>query len=200
VAGLDLGQAQEFTALAVLECPRTADPRSDEEAVHSYAVRHLERFPLGTPYTAIAGRVEGLFAGSPLRQSTLAVDATAVGKPVIDLFRSDVRAHLVPVTITGGHQALRDGNGGWLVPKKELVSALQVLLQARWLQVATSLPEADTLVQELSTFQIKVSVSADEALLDWRQRPHDDLMLSVTGAAWIGERQYKGTWRLEWVG
>jgi hypothetical protein len=195
--GLDLGQAQEFTALAVHECTRTWDSR-DDEAVHSYAVRHLERFLLGTPYAAIAGRVAGLFDSSPLRDSTLALDATAVGKPVIDLFRADVRAHLVPVTVTGGHQALRDGKGGWLVPKKELVSALQILLQDRRLQVAPTLPEADTLARELSTFQIKVSLAADDALLDWRQRPHDDLVLAVAVAAWLGERQYKRPWRAEW--
>ena len=60
------------------------------------------------------------------------------------------------------------------------------------------LPEADTLARELSTFQIKVSLTADEALLDWRQRPHDGLVLAVAVAAWLGERQYKGPWKTEW--
>jgi hypothetical protein len=98
---------------------------------------------------------------------------------VADLFRAEVRSHLVPVAVTGGHQALRDDTGGQLVPKEELVSALKVLLQARRLQVATPLPEADVLAQELSAIQIEVSLTSDEPVSGWRLPPHDDLVLVV---------------------
>jgi hypothetical protein len=50
---------------------------------------------------------------------------------------------------------------GWLVPKQELVSNLQVLLQARRLKVAQTLPDAPTLVQELLNFKIKTSTAAN---------------------------------------
>jgi hypothetical protein len=61
-----------------------------------------------------------------------------VGKKLINLFRADIRAHMLPIVVTRGHQALRDGTGDRMVPKKELVSALQILLQARRLQVAST--------------------------------------------------------------
>ncbi len=186
--GLDLGQTQEFTAVAVLEKTRVADPEAPGRHVNHYAVRHLERFPLGTAYAEIGARLAQMFAAAPLTSSVLTVDQTAVGKPVLDLFRrAGIRAQLRPVTITAGHQASQDGKGGWLVPKKELVSTLQVLLQSRQLKVAPTLPEAQTLVEELTRFQVKVT-TPDDTVLAWREWPQDDLVLATAIAAWQGER------------
>jgi hypothetical protein len=188
-SGLDLGQAQDFTALAVIEKSLLADPERPRTKIGYYAVRHLERFPLGTPYTEVCARLAELFRAQPMSGSTLAVDQTGVGRPVIDLLRgSPLKAKLCPITITGGHKATPDDRGGWLVPKKELVSTLQVLLQARRLKVADALPEAATLVQELMTFQVKITPAANEVFGVWREGQHDDLVLAVAVACWIGER------------
>jgi hypothetical protein len=75
----------------------------------------------------------------------------------------------------------------WHVPKKELVSTLQVLMQAGRLTIA-NLPERETLVQELLAFRVKVTVSANETFEAWRERDHDDLVLAVALAAWAGEK------------
>jgi hypothetical protein len=75
-SGLDLGCAQDCTALAVLERTLAADPEQGDREAARYAVRHLERCPLGTPYPAIAGRLAALFAEAPLAKSTRAVDET----------------------------------------------------------------------------------------------------------------------------
>jgi hypothetical protein len=64
---------------------------------------------------------------------------------------------------------------------------LQVLLQSRRLQVAPTLPAAQTLVQELTTFQVKITPTANEAFGAWREGAHDDLVLAVAIAAWDGE-------------
>jgi hypothetical protein len=74
------------------------------------------------------------------------------------------------------------------VPKKELVGVLQVLLQARRIKVPPSLPEAQTLVQELLNFRVKVTTSANETFEAGRERDHDDLVLAVATATWVGER------------
>jgi hypothetical protein len=68
------------------------------------------------------------------------------------------------------------------------VSTLQLLLQSRRLQVASSLREAGTLVRELMRFRSQSTLSASAALEVWRERPHDDLVLAVAIAAWRGER------------
>jgi hypothetical protein len=73
------------------------------------------------------------------------------------------------------------------VPKKELVSVLQVMLQARRIKVAPTLPEAKTLVRELTTFQVKITPAANEVFGAWREGQHDDLVLAVAIAIWQAE-------------
>jgi hypothetical protein len=197
VSGLDLGQAKDFTALAILErIPQADTPNGDRQPDH-YAVRHLERPPLGTSYPAVVARVQSLFARHPLAQTTLAVDQTGVGRAVVDLLaEAQLRAELRPVTITGGHKAAPGEGMGWLVPKKELVGTLQVLLQARRLHVARHLAEAQTLIDELMLFQVKVTAAANETFGTWREGRHDDLVLAVAIAAWAGENLGVGRYEI----
>jgi hypothetical protein len=81
-----------------------------------------------------------------------------------------------------------------LVAKQELVSNLQVLLQAPRLKVAQTLPDASTLVQELLNFKIKLSTAANNTFEAWRENPQDDLVQSIAIAAWIGERAMQRLW------
>jgi hypothetical protein len=87
-----------------------------------------------------------------------------------------------------GHQATAADGGGWLVPKKQLISTLQVLLAARRLQVAPTLAEAPTLVRELLQFQVKVTRAALETFGSGRDSQHDDSVLAVALAVWYAER------------
>lgn len=194
VSGLDLGQARDFSALAVLERTTRSDPTN--RTVAHYAVRHLERLPLGTSYPAVVGRMGQLFARPPLASTMLAVDQTGVGRAVVDLLtEARVGADLRPITITAGHRATPGDGLGWHVPKKELVNTLQVLLQARRLRVAARLADAQTLKDELVAFQMKVTAAANETFGTWGEGRHDDLVLAVAIAAWAGERLGRG--RLE---
>jgi hypothetical protein len=79
------------------------------------------------------------------------------------------------------------------VPKKELVSTLQVLLRTRRLEVAAALPEADTLAQEMASFKVKITVSANETFGAWSERDHDDLVLGVALACWLAEEVVRST-------
>jgi hypothetical protein len=83
VIGLDLGQTMDFTALAVLE-RRSAQASADKP---DYALRHMRRFPLGTPYTEIVPAVGAVKKREPLRQAPLVVDQTGVGRAVVDMLR-----------------------------------------------------------------------------------------------------------------
>ncbi len=86
--------------------------------------------------------------------TTLAIDATVVGRPVVDTFAErNLPAHLLPVTITGGHKAHSEA-GGRHVPKRILVSTLQVALQNQRLRIAAKLTEAATLQKDLQDFQL----------------------------------------------
>ena len=80
--GLDLGQTGEFTAVAVVERP-AGNP---EQA--SYALRHLERFPLGTAYGQIVSSVVTMAGKPPLfENATLVVDQTGVGGKIVSMLR-----------------------------------------------------------------------------------------------------------------
>jgi hypothetical protein len=190
--GLDLGQAQDFTAVAVLERTTGPDPAAPGRLVNQYAVRHLERFPLGAPYTEVFAELAKLFATPPLTGSVLAVDQTAVGQPVVNLLRrTQLRASVRPITITTGYKSAFV-EGDWQVPKKELVSTLQVLLQFRRIKVPPTVPQAQILVQELLNFKAKIRTQSDDTLAEWREGPHDDLVFAVAIAAWIGEKASPG--------
>jgi hypothetical protein len=93
------------------------------------------------------------------------------------------------VTITDGHEVRHVGAALWQVPKKTLVSVLQVLLQSRRLQVATGLPDTATLVKELQAFRAKITPARTETLESWREREYDDLVLAVSLACWWAELQ-----------
>ncbi len=189
--GLDLGQAQDFTALAVLTRPRLRGDEKGVERKPPYAVPYLQRFPLGTPYPQVVSAVVDLLRTPQLRGSFFVVDQTGVGRAVVDMLtdamRGKVLCHFCPVTITGGHEVTAV-EGGFRVPKKELVGCLQVLLQTRRLHVAKALPVAEVLVRELETFRVKITEAANETFGAWREGQHDDLVLAVALAAWAGER------------
>jgi len=74
------------------------------------------------------------------------------------------------------------------VPKKELVTCLQVVMQSRRLRIARGLHEAALLVRELQQFQVKITTAANETFGVWREGQHDDLVLAVALACWWAER------------
>jgi len=165
--GLDLGQTRDFTALAVLERQPPTDAGTAVEPPE-YALRHLHRFPLGTTYTEIVPAVAALVRSGPLAESPVVVDQTGVGRAVVDLMRQAI-GWVVPVTITGGHAATVTEDHSFHVPKKELVTSLQVVMQSRRLRIARQLHEAAVLVRELQQFQVKITQAAHETFGVWRE-------------------------------
>src|SRR5215218_9893352 len=196
VLGLDLAQASDYTALAVLE---QTWPEPDGTTAR-YDVRHLERMPLGTSYLEVVARVgQRVRALTALDASvTLVVDQTGVGRPVVDLLRdAALPCRLVPIMITGGQTVTQtEEQHGWVkeigfhVPKRDLVSVLAVLLQSQRMRIAQELPAAQLLVQELLNFRVKISLTGRDSYgagEEWRDGAHDDLVLAVALATWYGE-------------
>src|SRR5262249_50058564 len=156
----------DFSAVAVLEQPLVPPATSVAARRPGYHVRYLARFPVGTPYPAVAGAVRALVSTPPLPGCALVVDQTGVGRAVVDLLAEalgdEAPCHLWPVTITGGRAVTAGPAGGLHVPKRELVGTLQVLLQGRRLQLARGLPEARALVRELEGFGVAVTAARHE--------------------------------------
>jgi hypothetical protein len=105
-----------------------------------------------------------------------------------DALRGQVSCLLFPMTLTAGHAVTGGEAGGLYVPKKELIGTLQLLLQTRRLQVARTLTDAAVLIKELENYRIKVTTARQETFESWREGQHDDLVLAVALAAWLGEQ------------
>jgi hypothetical protein len=178
--GLDLGQAADYTALATVRRTGGAEAR--------YEVVGLKRFALGTAYAAIVESVSALLGRAPLNgpKTKLLVDATGVGMPVVEMFR---RAGMKPVAVimTAGATATCVDAYRWHVPKRELVSALQLPLQAGRLKVSGRLAEAATLQREMLSFRVRITAAANDTYAAWREGEHDDTVLAVALATWAGE-------------
>jgi hypothetical protein len=182
--GLDLGQANDYTAAAVCEeipASFAAGEGSKEKGLH---VRHLERYR-HKPYPEIVERVEHLLDSPALKHRTeLVIDITGVGTPVADLFKKRNR-RFRGVLITGGDTEHRGEDGNYRVPKRNLVSGLQVLLQSGRLKIAGGLELAEVLKAELLNFKVKINLAtAHDSYEAWRENDHDDLVLGVALAGW----------------
>lgn len=152
-----------------------------------YDVRHIEQYPLGTSYPAIVDSVCAAMARPPLNnQAMLAVDATGVGRPVVDMLRKQARCPVVPVLITAGNATTHE-DGYWHVPKRDLVGQVQVLLQNRQLTFPKQHPHVPVLTHELQNFQGKISQAGHDSY-NAREGEHDDLLLALCIAVWQAQR------------
>jgi hypothetical protein len=204
ILGLDLGQAKDFTALAILE--RQAVKSDEREQVwtgnhwsmqeryeDTFLVRHLERPHLHTPYPEIVAKIKTMMA-SPLMggDCQLVVDGTGVGRPVVDMLRM-AGLNPVPVSITSGSQLTRN-NGFVGVPKTIIVSTLQILFQTQRLKISRALDLRPKLLEELANFKMRITKDRNDTYEAWRESIHDDIVIAVALAAWYGEATKTG-WR-----
>lgn len=187
--GLDLGQAGDYSALAIAE-------RTPADDGARYDIRELRRWPLGTRYPAIVGDVVAVMGREPVAPAgQLALDQTGVGRAVFDCFAEALPGErLVGVTITAGFEAQKAAWNQWHVPKVELIGLLQLVLQSERLRVAPSLPEAAALQRELQLYQMRVTPAAHVQFGQWREGEHDDLVLAVALSLWWSEREANNRW------
>ncbi len=183
LVGLDLGQARDYTALIIVERVLPTEP----DQMIEYHLRHLKRYELGTPYPEIVEDVCDLLDDPTLKdQSQLVIDGTGVGVPVVEMFR-EAGLSLIPIWISGGDSVSRQGKI-IRVPKRNLVSVLQVVFQSSRLKIARSIPLRGALINELMNFRVKITVNANDTYGAWREGTHDDLVLALSLACWVGEQ------------
>lgn len=205
--GLDLGQRHDPAAIAILQ--RTVEPTGPFNHVTwelgrelHFRLCHTERLALGTPYIQIVSRVRRLleklsvplpgihsYAGTaPLR--TLVVDASGVGRPVVELLRksgvgsapvaiSPARAAIAPITITASGAPRFEASGEEFVSRRDLITNLRILLEKRSLKISARIHDREALIQELVQFQ------------DRSGSRHDDLAMATALACWKATRRLR---------
>ncbi len=177
--GIDLGQRRDNTAIAIVEKIETRTPWGTE--FQSLHCRHAERVPLGTPYALVVERVKQIIQTQPLRDNcAIAVDATGVGAPVVEMMRrAGLGCDISAVTITGGGTASSVGDKH-NVPKADLWAGITIMLERDELRISTQMPCATTLARELA------GISA--VTLEAPPGGRDDLAIALALAVWKARR------------
>ena len=191
--GLDLGQRQDYSALAVVDFAETVTARRDPVTYalrreYSLILRSLERYPLDTDYTELAAHVRRHaiapppFAPACQPKAALAIDAGGPGGPVVNMFRhAGLPCDLLPVMITGGATGSDLPQGGYSVPRRELAGLLRVALESRMLRIPGDLPLCAALLDEIRNFSPAGG-----------QSQHDDMAVAVALALWVAHRRFPG--------
>jgi hypothetical protein len=215
--GVDFGQANDPTAVSVVErVPTIVGEREVREREvtkkaglitkekrvpmvdHELHVRSLVRPPLRTSYERIADQIAaklaqlepvGMFGEQG--EIGLCVDATGVGRALVDMLSSRLRSqprgpktHLWPVVVTGGNRVTRTGEFIG-VPKRDLIAAGLIALQDGILKIPTSIPETSVLTQELLDYRVRITLrSGHDTFEPWREGDHDDLLFALCLSCW----------------
>jgi hypothetical protein len=179
--GLDFGQSNDHTALALIEADYLRKP--------VYRLRGLHRYPLGTPYTDLPALLEPRLNERPLAgRVLLALDATGVGKPVVDLFRERLpRPPIYAITITAGNDVTGTGMGPH-VPKRDLILTSSVIFEQHRIQIAQEMHCAQALVDELQGLRRSITEHGNDTY-SAASGEHDDLVLALSLALWTAEHK-----------
>jgi hypothetical protein len=157
-------------------------------------IRVAQRLPLGMTFDRQLDRLQAIIdrLGSVHGQPELdggvkvAIDATGLGRPVLELAQRKLRQWPTGVIITGGSTASVTGSL-WRVPKEDLVGATSVALQNRRLHAARQLPDLVTLLDELKAFSYEATTAGTSYGNDARAG-HDDMVVALMLAAYLSER------------
>jgi hypothetical protein len=215
IVGVELGARMENTAISVIERAWVSTGElfnkvrrdyagghasgrgrleSREKVTVEYRVRHLERRSPPVHYKGIASRVAELVRA--VGECVVVMDLTRTGRPVHALIMGAVlevtkdarspRVSQCPLTVTGEYGAVSHSpDVGWLVPRRDLVSAVLLLFEQEKLKIAEALDLAEVLTREFTDFKPK---APKEELEGWRLAKNDDLVLSVAISVWAAER------------
>jgi hypothetical protein len=216
IIGLDIGQVYDPAALTIVEREqvRTAwdmQPRYQARHLERFPLGtgYTEMCAHAVKYGAPCGGCGGASKGGLVEQVEaylkrlpvpvgwewqggtnppyrLLIDATGVGRPIVETFRHRGLA-AIAVVLHAGDRVTQHAWNDYTVPKRVLIGALQVALQTGRFRVAKALPDAAVLVKEALNFQYKLTPAGHDMYGAWREGQHDDLLLSAALTVWYGE-------------
>lgn len=205
--GLDLGEVNDYSAWSLIRRRDLWQERKtlpgtrayEEEEIlnyHRYDVEDMGRFRLGTPYPDQVEKVEAMLQHPTLRgRCVFLVDATGVGRPVVQRFIEDGYAP-IPIVITGGTTVNLGTDGFYRVPKRDLVVQGQLVLESHRVKFA-DIPEREIMRAELESFRMQVTTANNDTYESWRDGVHDDMVLSFLMPIWYAETMYGTTYEVQ---
>jgi hypothetical protein len=190
--GLDLGQAQDYTAMAVV---KRLNPElawefygHDDPDSFIYELKYLKRWPLGTSYPQIVDDVVQMANHRALLdRSKWMIDTTGVGTPIADqLFEIGLDA--VPILITSGRRSNRNKRT-LCVPKRDLIATVSVFLQNGMLKFPSDIELRNEFIAELTNFTMRISRTGQDTYSPLQHSQHDDLVMALALACYYHERR-----------
>ena len=106
------------------------------------------------------------------------------------------------VMVTGGQSERSEGEY-YYVPKRDLMSGLQMLFEYGEVKIAKAMSNLEALKKEMAEMRVQTTPSGNEQFGAWRQGEHDDLVFAVALACWAVKKRYpkKPTGRASyWIG
>jgi hypothetical protein len=175
IISADIASVSDYTAAGVI--------LASGDSPRRYHLAALDRWR--EKYTVTVDKLANLARRHS--DAIIVIDATGVGRPVLDSLRAALPARAVyGITITGGRAVNRGQSPGDVsVPKADIVGAVQVLLQNRRLTWPRELPLVRELQAEFAAFQMKTTPALHQIF--GGVGSHDDLVLSLGLGVWIGE-------------
>jgi hypothetical protein len=206
--GLDVGQKRDRTVLSLIEKIQEYgdDPFEGKNRIGKpfYKLVYLDRFALGIPMPQQIDRVimtyeriiqkynEDPPANKRLLKPTLIIDMGNVGRALFDQFcqvkSSDYgRMNVFGINFLGdGAGVSKDGNV-YGVSKKDLASALAVVIENDRLIIPSNIPDRSAIIQELARFTWKISQAGNLTVENLKDADHDDIPCSLMVAIWFAE-------------
>jgi hypothetical protein len=191
----DLGRIGDYHGRVITEThikvrSRTEAARSWEDEAQrdmiypKIVVRWLDRNQL--PYDQLMENSKEKLNSPEMYGNTFhLIDATGVGLPTLDFARRRFHLPTIGIWITSGQQVSKT-DYGYAVPKVELINALQLCLSSKILSFAQGLNKDHVaqLVHEFKTFKEKKTTTGKATWEAWREKDHDDLVLSLAINCW----------------
>ena len=181
VISVSLGGPAKSTGLAVVE-PRSeyryrkGDESELEPPDNYFNVRWLERLPLGREYPAILSRVRHVISQKGIgRDHTLLVDISASGLAAIRFFERE-GFYPEPFRVSDAETSTFQDEV-CIVPRRDMITAAQVIFQLPRLRVSDELDLAANLLNDLQSFDPEAPNRSQNA----------DLVTAVAMAVWWGK-------------
>lgn len=177
VGGLDLGRQADRSVLVILKAKKRD---KGKPLLHC---DYIKIWPRGTSYMDVVADVKMIADeyGNP----PIGMDCSGVGVAVADLVE-EAGVYIIKIVTTGGYQVGDLEDGGYSVPKRELISKMDAAINSGRLSVWSELKEAQQMRKQLIEFNVKLSKTGHEQF-EARSGRHDDLVSALYFATFTQE-------------
>lgn len=188
---MDFGSLRDPSAINIMS--RGMVPIETNKFRSVYKTRYLDRLPIGMEYPDQVRRVKAMFEHKDIiGKTTLLVDLTTVGLPVYQMMR-EAGLNPIGVWITAGNYVTQRKEG-YNVPKRELVSAMNLVFQSRRLKIPHGLKYRKEFMKELEGFKLTITPGGMDTYEAAVASVHDDLVIATAIGIWYAEKFYGSTY------